>query len=131
MIEGVRYVKYKGNERLIEDYNALFFVHKERVMDALRSYCKLEGNSISDFQSCYFAAEIPNKDDEEYIGESGVAFYLDYPAVDKEDEGVVILTHDEFLEVVKRKYGDYIKKYPEKQDKILGRLDLLEKTLPH
>lgn len=52
--------------------------------------------------SCHFATEFSNKNDEEYFGENGVVFYLDYPAVD--EDCVVVLSYDEFLEVVKCSY---------------------------
>lgn len=132
MIEGVKYVKYEGNEELVEVYyDSLFFLHETKVINVLQAYCKLEATAVNEELRCYFSVQFPDKNDEEYFGESGVAFYLDYPAVEEDDDCIVVLTYDEFLKVVKKRYGDYIKKHPGKRNKILPLLDSLEKTLSH
>lgn len=128
MIEGVKYIKYQGNEELIKEYfDSLFFFREKKVIDVLKGYCQLEGNAINEELKCFFATEFPNKNDEEYFGESGVAFYLDYPAVD--EDCIVVLTYDEFFEVVKIRYENYMKDNQEKRDEILFLLDSLKKVI--
>lgn len=130
MLEGVNYLRYQGAEDLIKEYyDALFFFKQQKVVDVLKGYCRLKGNAINDYMSCHFATEFSNKDDEEYFGESGVVFYLDYPAVD--NDCAIVLSYDEFLEVVKCRCKEYISVNPEKNDEIVQLLDILEQKLGH
>ena len=130
MLEGENYLRYHGAEDLIKEYyDALFFFKQPKVVDVLKGYCKLKGNAINDYMSCHFATEFSNKNDEEYFGENGVVFYLDYPAVDK--DCAIVLSYDEFLEVVKCRYKEYISVNPEKKDEIIQLLDILEQKLGH
>ena len=128
MLEGVNYLKYQGHEEFINEFfDSLFFFRDKKAIDVLKKYCELRGNAINDFMSCHFATEFPDKNDEEYFGGNGVVFYLDYPAVD--EDCAVILTYDEFLEVVKRKYESYIQDNQEKRDEIILLLESLEKVI--
>ena len=84
MFKGVEYRKLEGNEYYIKEYfDALFFFRKSDVVNALESFCKFVGYTINDYMSCHFAVEFPPTD-EEYFGEEGVVFYLDYPAVEED-----------------------------------------------
>ncbi len=76
---------------------------------------------------CHFATEFPNKNDEEYFGEDGVVFYLDYPAVDK--DCAVVLSYDEFSGVVKCRYEEYIIANSERKEEIIQLLGFLEKVM--
>ena len=128
MLEGVKYFKYQGYENFISEFfDAIFFFRDKKAIDILKKYCELKGNAINDFMSCHFATEFPNKNDEEYFGDKGVVFYLDYPAVD--ENCAIILTYDEFLEVVKTKYQGYTQGNPEKRNEILFLLETLEKRI--
>lgn len=128
MIEDVEYLKYQGNEREIRGFfDSLFFFREKKIIEVLKQYCELKGNAINDFLSCHFATEFPDKNDEEYFGEKGVVFYLDYPAVD--NDCIVVLTYEEFLEVVKQRYKTYAKEHPETQKEINDLLESLEKTI--
>ena len=128
MIEGVKYLRYQGFEDLIKEYfDSIFFFREQKVIDVLRGYCELKGNTINDYMSCHFATEFSDKNDEEYFGENGVVFYLDYPAVD--EDCVVVLSYDEFLEVVKCRYKEYMNTNSEKKDEIRQLLYSLEKEL--
>ena len=69
---------------------------------------------------CYFSNEFPISD-EEYFGDTGVAFYFDYPAVD--EECIIMLSNQEFYEVIKKKYMEYLKDNKMNQKEILRLLD--------
>ena len=127
MIKDINYLRYQENEYLIKEYfDALFFFREKTVIDVLKGYCNLKGNAINDYMSCHFANEFL-ENDEEYFGEKGVAFYLDYPAVD--EDCIVILTYEEFFEVVKQSYENYIRSNQNCKDEIQSLLICLRKNL--
>lgn len=128
MLEDVNYLRYQGVEDLIKEYyDALFFFKEQKAVDVLKGYCELKGHAINDYMSCHFATEFSDKNDEEYFGENGVVFYLDYPAVDK--DCAIVLSYDEFLGVVKCRYEQYINANSEKKEEILQLLNFLEKKI--
>lgn len=92
----------------------------------LKGYCELKGNAINDYMSCHFANEF-SKNEEKYFGEEGIAFYLDYPAVD--EDCIVILTYEEFFGIAKKSYENYIKRNQDSQDEIQELLSCLRKNL--
>lgn len=80
-----------------------------KVIDSLIAFCEYKGFAANEYMSCHFAKEFPDKNAEEYFGEEGVVFYLDYPVVP--EDKVVVLTNEEFYKVVKENYDIYIKKH--------------------
>lgn len=127
MLVDVKYLKFDGNENLINNfYDILFDWREKKVIDILKGYCELKGNAINEEMRCFFANEFP-KDDEEYFGEKGVAFYFDSPAV--LDDCIVILTYKDFFEVVKEKYENYIRNNRDSKEEIQSLLICLRKNL--
>lgn len=92
----------------------------------MKGYCELKGNAINDYMSCHFANEF-TKNDEEYFGEEGIAFYLDYPAVD--EDCIVILTYEEFFNITKTKFENYIGYNQDSKEKVQELLLCLKKSL--
>lgn len=116
MLEGVRYLKLEGNENLINNfYDILFNWRGNRVIETLKGYCNLNGNAVNKEMRCFFANEF-SKNDEEYFGEEGIAFYFDNPAVP--EDCIVILTYEEFYDVVKTRFENYVRNNQENQDEI-------------
>ena len=127
MLEGVKYLKFEGNENLINwFYDILFDWREDWAMDALKGYSNLTGNAINEEMRCFFANEFP-QNDEEYFGEEGIAFYFDVPAVP--EDCVIILTYEEFYDVVKTRYENYARNHQEKQDEIGLLLKNLKKAI--
>ncbi len=118
MYKDAKYVKYQKNENLIEMfYNVLFTWRDYQIIDVLKGYCNLEGNAVREELICYFATEF-QPDEEDYFGQEGVAFYFYSPAVAEDDECIVILTPEEFFNVVRKYYEKYILDNPDKKDEI-------------
>lgn len=127
MLEGVKHLKFNGNENLINSfYDILFGWREKKVIDVLKGYCELKGNAVNEEMRCFFANEFPQYD-EEYFGEEGVAFYFDYPAV--LDDCVIILTNEEFFEIVQERYECYIKNNQDCKNEIQNMLECLRKHL--
>ena len=127
MLEDVRYLSFDGNEVLINNfYDILFDWREKKVIDVLKGYCEFKGNAINEEMRCFFANEFP-RNDEEYFGEEGVAFYFDSPAVI--DDCVVILTYKDFFEVVKERYDNFIKNDKVNKDEIQSLLMCLKEKL--
>lgn len=128
MIEDVEYLGYKGNEMVIKDFfQQLFVCREKKVTLSLREFCEYKGFAANEYMSCHFAKEFLDKKDEEYFGEEGVVFYLDYPAVPK--DVVVVLTNEEFYQVVKENYDDYVMKNQEEQEQVGKLLNKLKTNL--
>ena len=107
MLNDVKYLKYEGNEKLVDEfYSILFSWRRNTIVDVLKKYVQMEGNAVNEEMRCYFANEFPEKD-EEYFGNSGIAFYFDDPSV--LEDCIIILSNIQFIKIVKEKYMDYIK----------------------
>ena len=127
MLADVRYLKFDGNEHLINNfYDILFEWRGKKVIDVLKGYCELKGNAVNEEMRCFFAKEFP-QNDEEYFGDEGVAFYFDNPAV--LDDCIVILTYKDFFEVVKERYENYARNNQESQDEIQKLLECLNNNI--
>lgn len=128
MIENTEYLKYNGNENEVKDFfQQLFVCREKKVIDSLKEFVKKKGFAANEYMSCHFAKEFSNPRDEEYFGEDGVVFYLDYPAVP--EDVVVVLTNEEFYQVVKEKYDDYVMKHQEEQEQVVNLLSELKRNL--
>lgn len=93
----------------------------------MREFCEYKGFAANEYMSCHFAKEFPDPRDEEYFGEDGVVFYLDYPAVP--EDVVVVLTNKEFYQVVKEEYGDYVIMHQDEKEQVVKLLDELKRNL--
>ena len=92
----------------------------------LKDYSNLKGNAITNEMNCYFAAELV-PDDEDYFGDTGVAFYFDYPAVD--ENCIIVLTNKEFYDILVDKCKDYLKIASEHKDEIEALLITIKQKL--
>jgi len=73
---------------------------------ALSNYSESRGFGIEDIWCC-FANEFEAWE-EDYFGEEGVAYYFDYPAVEK--DCIVILSYSEFYKYLTEACEEYIKR---------------------
>jgi hypothetical protein len=127
MLEDIKYLKYDNNENLIDEfYKILFNWRKEKVLDTLKGYSQLIGNAVNEEIRCYFSNEF-SENEEEYFGDTGVAFYFDYPAVN--EDCVVILTNKQFFQVIKEKYMAYLQDDSSKEKEIISLLDEIKEKL--
>jgi hypothetical protein len=121
MLSDVVYLKYDNNTILINEfYKILFEWRREKVLDVIIGYSQLKGNAVNEEMRCYFSNEF-HINDEEYFGDTGVAFYFDYPAVD--EDCIIILSNQEFYQVIKKKYMEYLKDSKMNEEEILKLLD--------
>lgn len=128
MIEDTEYLGYTGNEKAIKAFfQQLFVCREKKVIVSLREFCEYKGFAANEYMSCHFAKEFPDPRDEEYFGEEGVVFYLDYPAVS--EDVVVVLTNEEFYQIVKESYTKYLIKHQGEQEQILKLLRELKRKL--
>jgi hypothetical protein len=77
--------------------------------DALKNYSKGEGFGLGDIW-CVFAEEIKTEE-EGYFGETGVAYFFDYPAVEKNE--VLVFNYDVFYSYLQEVSFKFIKVKPE------------------
>ena len=110
-----------------EKYIRLYFnyIGKSYFLDALENFRKKEGFG-QEYVWCCFANEY-EKWEEDYFGESGVAFYFEYPAV--EEDCTIILSNEEFYKYLVDECKDYIKKYPKDEDVVHNYLSVIKKKL--
>ncbi|MEG1285267.1 MAG: ribonuclease toxin immunity protein CdiI [Romboutsia sp.] len=90
-------------------YNYKKFTKGEHLLKTLERHSNFQGDAISQEVRCCFATEFYDWE-EDYFGESGVAYYFDYPAVEK--DCIVILTYEEFYKYL----SDVCKKYVENNE---------------
>ena len=127
MLKDVRYFSYDDKPMLIDHfYTILFEWRKEKVLDVIKGYSQLIGNAVNEEMRCYFANEFPIND-EEYFGNTGVAFYFDDPAVD--EECIIILSNQQFYEVIKKKYMEYLNVNKSNKEEIISLLDEMKNKL--
>jgi hypothetical protein len=78
------------------------------LLDALKNYCNAQGFGIEDVW-CVFSNEYEPWE-EDYFGETGIAYYFDYPAVEKDE--VLILDYTTFYNYLLNACNDYIYRNP-------------------
>ena len=83
----------------------------ERFLSVLDKYSNCEGFGVENIWCC-FANEYEEWE-EDYFGESGVAYYFDYPAVEK--DCTIILNYEEFYKYLFETCQEYIKKHEEEK----------------
>jgi hypothetical protein len=115
------------NIELIDQfYRLLINWHTQRFLEALKGYSDLKGNAVNNEMNCYFASELdPN--DEDYFGDTGVAFYVDYP--DVEEEGIIVLTNREFYDILINKCNDYLQIESGHQNEVQTLLNIIKRKL--
>lgn len=97
----------------------------DRFISILEKYSKCEGFGIENIWCC-FANEYEEWE-EDYFGESGVAYYFDYPAVEK--DCTIILNNEEFYKYLVEKCEEYVVKYEDKKDIVLNYLNKIKSNL--
>ncbi|MFX0549327.1 ribonuclease toxin immunity protein CdiI [Hathewaya histolytica] len=107
-------------------YKNMMFFNEKHLKKALERHSKFEGDAISQELRCCFANEFEEWE-EDYFGESGVAYYFDYPAVEK--DCIVILTYKEFYEYLLYACKKYIEKHSEEKDIIYEYLNKIKVNL--
>ncbi|EOP59314.1 hypothetical protein IIW_04945 [Bacillus cereus VD136] len=97
----------------------------ERFLSVLDKYSNCEGFGVENIWCC-FANEYEEWE-EDYFGESGVAYYFDYPAVEK--DFTIILNNEEFYKYLFETCEEYIKKHEEEKVVIYEYLDKIKMNL--
>jgi hypothetical protein len=97
----------------------------ERFLSVLDKYSNCEGFGVENIWCC-FANEYEEWE-EDYFGESGVAYYFDYPAVEK--DCTIILNYEEFYKYLVETCEEYIKKHEEEKAVIYEYLDKIKMNL--
>ena len=115
------------NKIEIDKYIKYYYDHigEGYFIDALKNYSQLEGFGIEVIWCC-FANEYEEWE-EDYFGESGVAYYFDYPAVEK--DCTIILNNEEFYKYLVEKCEEYVVKYEDKKDIVLNYLKKIKINL--
>lgn len=97
-----------------------------KIIPLLKSYCSLEGNAISEEEHCYFSPEWQDYG-LEYFGDNKVLFDFHEPAVDEDKQ--IIISYQEFYEIVSKYYIEYANQHPEEKEEIMRLLKQLKKKL--
>lgn len=97
----------------------------ERFLSVLDKYSNCKGFGVENIWCC-FANEYEEWE-EDYFGESGVAYYFDYPAVEK--DCTIILNNEEFYKYLFDACEEYIKKHEEEKAIIYEYLDKIKMNL--
>lgn len=115
------------NKLEIEQYIKYYYKHigDNYLLQALINYSELKGFGIEDIWCC-FANEYEEWE-EDYFGESGVAYYFDYPAV--ENDCIIILNYQNFFRYLFDACQEYINRYPENEKNIYKYLDIIKNNL--
>ena len=86
----------------------------------------MEGNAISEEEHCYFSPEWQDYG-LEYFGEEKVLFDFHAPAVDKDKQ--IIISYQEFYEIVSKYYIEYANQHLEEKEEIMYLLEQLKINL--
>lgn len=111
------YFSYVFNPKSFE------YGHIKRI---LNGYCNLEGNSTEGYMECYFSPEWQDYG-LEYFGDNKVLFDFHEPAVDEDKQ--IIISYQEFYEIVSKYYIEYANQHPEEKEEIMRLLKQLKKKL--
>ena len=106
-------------------FNPKSFEYK-KIKTILNSYCKLEGNSTEGYMCCYFSPEWKDYG-LEYFGEDKVLFDFQAPAVDEDKQ--IVISYQEFYDIVYKYYSEYARQHSEEQDEIMRLLAELKNKL--
>lgn len=114
----------------IEVYFSYIFNPKSfeysHIKNILNNYCGLVGNSTVGYMDCYFSPEWQDYG-LEYFGEEKVLFDFYAPAV-REDKQIII-SYQEFYEIVSKYYTEYANQHLEEKEEIMHLLGQLKRKL--
>ncbi|KHD36197.1 hypothetical protein NL50_10520 [Clostridium acetobutylicum] len=112
------------NKEDINKYIKYYYGHigENNLLKALSNYSDLRGFGIEDIWCC-FANEYEEWE-EGYFGESGVAYYFDYPSVEK--DCTIILNYEQFYKYLVEYCGEYVTKHEEERVVIYEYLDKIQ-----
>lgn len=115
------------NKEDINKYIKYYYEHigEKNLLKALTNYSDSRGYGIEDIWCC-FANEYEEWE-EDYFGESGVAYYFDYPAVEK--DCTVILNYSEFYKYLSVECEEYIKRNVDKEKEANEYLEKIKENL--
>ncbi|PDZ11513.1 ribonuclease toxin immunity protein CdiI [Bacillus pseudomycoides] len=94
-------------------------------LDALNNFSNRQGFGIEDIW-CVFANEYEPWE-EDYFGETGVAYYFDYPAIDKDE--VLTLDKDSFYKYLLDASEDYLTRNLTDEQKVKKHLKIIKRKL--
>ena len=108
MIDNNSYTKdTRRNKDLVKYYYIV--MRDERFLKVLNHYANGEGYGIEHVW-CVFADDFKPWE-EDYFGDTGIAYYFDYPAVEKDE--IVILDYETFIKYLKEACIEYLERNPE------------------
>lgn len=107
-------------------FDLLFAWRSKKIKDIVVSFCNLEGYAINEEMGCYFSPEW-QEHGLAYFGEGKVLFDFHAPAVDEDKQ--IIISYQEFYEIVRRHCTAYANQHPEENEEILRLLEQLKINL--
>lgn len=107
-------------------FDLLFSWRAQRIKSILISFCNFEGYAINEELCCYFSPEWQDYG-LEYFGDNKVLFDFHEPAVDEDKQ--IIISYQEFYEIVSKYYIEYANQHPEEKEEIMRLLKQLKKKL--
>ena len=127
MEEEITFLPLQGNEKLVDKYfYHLFSEGSGQAMEALKSYCKLEGFVVDDLRACEFAAEY-TEEEGFYFGENLVGICHMRPWL--KEVKMVVLDYEEFYDIAEREYMIYAEKHKHCKEEIIELLKQLKSVL--
>jgi hypothetical protein len=94
-------------------------------LDAIKNYCNRQGFGIGAIW-CLFANELQPWE-EGYFGETGVAYFYEYPAVEKDE--VLVVDYDVFFDYLQKASKDFTQRNPGRENEIREYLAEIKRTL--
>lgn len=116
----------KKKQLIKKYYEDMVFFDANQILEALQKFKVKEGYAISEYMTCFFAEEFETWE-EEYFGEDGVAFYFNYPAVEK--DVALIVDYDTFYQLLEDACNTYLTIKPFNKDEIQELLKQIKETL--
>lgn len=95
----------------------------EKFLTVLNHYANGEGYGVENIW-CVFADDYETWEDD-YFGDIGIAYYFDYPAVEKDE--TVILDYETFFKYLKEACVEYLERNPENKKEVEGYLIEIKK----
>ncbi|MBQ9283308.1 MAG: hypothetical protein IJ207_14110 [Treponema sp.] len=107
-------------------FNLIFAWRENKIKDILKSFCSFEGYALNEKMCCYFSPEWKDYG-LEYFGEDKVLFDFQAPAVDEDKQ--IVISYQEFYDIVYKYYSEYARQHSEEQDEIMRLLAELKNKL--
>lgn len=112
---------------ILETFFYLIFAWREnKIKDILKSFCSFEGYALNEEMCCYFSPEWKDYGFE-YFGEDKVLFDFQAPAVEEDKQ--IIISYQEFYDIVYKYYSEYARQHSEEQGEIMRLLAELKNKL--